>query len=158
MAEPRSQPDLSRQEAVAAYKQLLREVLERRPSGTRQRLANAMGRNRSFVTQIANPAYPLALPARHVATILAVCHFSPAERDAFLAAYRRAHPERPVAVSARTMTRTAQLVLPDLGSPARNRAFDDLLAEFLTGLAGLMEAPREPGGWPATPPSKDETP
>jgi hypothetical protein len=42
---------------VAEYKRILQRVLENRPSGTRQRLATALGTNRSFVSQIANPAY-----------------------------------------------------------------------------------------------------
>ena len=33
-------------------RRILRNVLDRRPSGTRQRLANALGKNRSFVSQI----------------------------------------------------------------------------------------------------------
>ena len=35
------------------------------PSGTRQRLAAALGKNRSFVTQITSPAYATPIPARH---------------------------------------------------------------------------------------------
>ena len=43
---------------VAEYKAILKRVLDNRPSGTRQRLAKALGKNRSFISQIANPAYP----------------------------------------------------------------------------------------------------
>jgi len=46
------------QDLIAAYKAILRDVLDKRPSGMRQRLAEALGKNRSFITQIANPAYP----------------------------------------------------------------------------------------------------
>ena len=45
-------------------------VLEPRPSGTRQRLADALGKNRSFVTQITSPAYDTPIPARHLSTIV----------------------------------------------------------------------------------------
>ncbi len=41
------------QDFIAAYKAILRDVLDRRPSGMRQRLAEALGKNRSFITQIA---------------------------------------------------------------------------------------------------------
>ena len=41
---------------VADYKAILRRVLDNRPSGTRLKLAAALGKNRSFVTQITNPA------------------------------------------------------------------------------------------------------
>ena len=52
--------------AVAEYKRILLRVLDLRPSGTRQRLADALGENRSFVSQITNPAYPVPIPPRHV--------------------------------------------------------------------------------------------
>ena len=50
---------------VAAYKRVLQDVLERRPSGMRQRLAEALGKNRSFISQISNPTYPTPIPAQH---------------------------------------------------------------------------------------------
>src|ERR1700739_2747195 len=80
--------------AVAAYKRIFREVLDRRPSGMRLRLAHAMGKNRSFVSQISNPAYPVPIPVQHLSTIFEVCHFPAPARAAFLAAYARAHPRR----------------------------------------------------------------
>ena len=72
---------------VADYKVILRRVLDNRPSGTRLKLAAALGKNRSFVTQITNPAYLVPIPAKHVAIIFEVCHLSGAERTAFLEAY-----------------------------------------------------------------------
>lgn len=79
---------------VAEYKVILRRVLDNRPSGTRLKLAAALGKNRSFVTQITNPAYLVPIPAKHVAIIFEICHLSGAERAAFLEAYGRAHPGR----------------------------------------------------------------
>jgi hypothetical protein len=78
--------------AVADYKEVLKRVLDNRPSGTRQRLASALGKNRSFISQIASPSYSIPIPARHIDTIFHVCHFSVGEQRAFLEAYRRAHP------------------------------------------------------------------
>ena len=69
---------------VADYKLILRRVLDNRPSGTRLKLAAALGKNRSFVTQITNPAYLVPIPAKHVSIIFEVCHLSGAERAAFL--------------------------------------------------------------------------
>ncbi len=40
-----------------AYKAILAQIIDDRPSGTRQRLAAALGKHRSFVTQITSPAY-----------------------------------------------------------------------------------------------------
>src|SRR6476620_2832028 len=89
-----SRTELGSSAGVADDKAMLQRVLESRPSGTRQRIAAALAKNRSFVTQITSPAYDTPIPARHVDLILEICHFSPAERDAFLAAYRSAHPSR----------------------------------------------------------------
>src|ERR1700721_2679345 len=79
---------------IAAYKAILRDVLDRRPSGMRQRLAEALGKNRSFITQIANPAYQTPIPAQHVHAITQVCHFSVQERGRVLNPYHRAPPRR----------------------------------------------------------------
>lgn len=91
MLEPRDArpaPD----DPIAAYKRLLRDYLARRPSGTRQRIAKVIGTHKSFISQVANPAYRVPLPAQHVETIMSVCHFSAEERASFLAAYEAAHP------------------------------------------------------------------
>jgi hypothetical protein len=78
--------------AVAEYKRVLAKVLENRPSGTRQRLAVALGKNRSFISQIANPSYATPIPAQHLETIFEICLFPASERRVFLEAYGRAHP------------------------------------------------------------------
>src|ERR1700722_17494903 len=79
---------------VAAYKLVLKRVLDNRPSGMRHRLAKALGKNRSFISQMANPTYSTPAPAQHLDIIFELCHFSKAERAEFLAAYVRAHPRR----------------------------------------------------------------
>ena len=58
-------------------------------------IANALGKNKSFVSQITSPSYAVPVPEAHVDTIMTICHFSAEERAAFLAAYAAAHPERP---------------------------------------------------------------
>ena len=100
---------------VEAYKTLLRNVLDRRPSGTRQRLANALGKNRSFVSQISNPAYPVPIPAPHIEIIFEICHFSPAERQTFLDAFRHAHPGRIKPRRGAQALRTLNLEVVDFG-------------------------------------------
>ena len=74
--------------AVAEYKRIFKEVLDSRPSGMRIRLAHAMGKNRSFVSQISNPAYPVPIPVQHLNTIFEVCHFPPPAKAAFLRSLR----------------------------------------------------------------------
>jgi len=126
---------------VAEYKQILQSVLERRPSGTRQRLAIALGKNRSFVSQIASPTYPVPIPAQHVDAIFEICHFSLAERAAFQAAYARAHPGRLRGQGTSPRMRTLTLSLPDLGDADRNRQMDEMMADFARRLARLVGDP-----------------
>jgi hypothetical protein len=125
--------------AVAVYKGIFRAVLDRRPSGARLRLAHAIGKNRSFISQISNPAYPIPIPARHLGAIFEVCHFSPAEKAAFLDAYGRAHPHSAGRLNPKPRERTLTLHLPDLGSQKRNGQLDALLSDFARRLVGLLQ-------------------
>jgi len=89
---------------IAEYKKILKQVLDIRPSGTRQRLAVALGKNRSFISQIANPAYPMPIPATHLDTVFEICRFSDSEKRKFIDLYQQAHPGRFRLVSSRTAT------------------------------------------------------
>lgn len=124
---------------VAEYKTILKEILDNRPSGTRSRLAAALGKNRSFVTQITSPPYPVPIPAAHVESILEICHFSPEARRRFLDAYARAHPRRHADGAERRRLRAHTTYLPELGDERRNREVDaliDELARRLTRITG----------------------
>jgi hypothetical protein len=126
-------------EPVAAYKSILQAVINNRPSGTRQRLAAAIGKNRSFVSQITNPVYPIPIPAQHLEAIFSICHFSPAERGAFLLAYRRAHPGRVEVVDQERPMRRVVVELPDFGDRAKNRAAEEMLAEIARRLTKFSD-------------------
>ena len=117
-------------DAVTDYKRLLQTVCDNRPSGTRGRLAAALGTNRSFVSQLTNPAYTMPIPAQHLDAIFEVCRFSPAEQAAFLGAYDRAHPSRREGGETGARARTVSLKVPDLGDARRNQAMDKMLAEY----------------------------
>lgn len=91
---PRVAPEHGRDALVAAYKRLLQEYVDRRPSGLRLKIAKAIGKHRSFVSQITNPVYPVPVPARHLETIFRICHLAPEEKQAFLSAYEAAHPRQ----------------------------------------------------------------
>lgn len=129
---------------VAEYKGILLRVLDLRPSGMRQRLADALGANRSFVSQITNPSYPVPIPPRHVEIIFDVCRFPDADRRAFLEAYERAHPGRlqqthPPSPHLRHVT----LYVPDLGDAARNAELDKILSDMAARVAALASG--QPG-------------
>jgi len=125
-------------DSVAAYKAIFKAVLDKRPSGMRLRLADALGKNRSFISQISNPIYATPIPAQHLATIFQLCHFSAAEKAAFLAAYAEAHPQRADSVKAGRKERTITLQAPSLGSAKKDGQFDALLHEFVRRLAALL--------------------
>jgi hypothetical protein len=122
---------------VADYKRLLQAVCDNRPSGTRGRLADALGTNRSFVSQLANPVYAMPIPAQHLETIFEVCHFSPAERAGFLAAYDLAHPGRRETGDRRAGVRLISVTVPDLGNARRNQAVDAMITEYARHLVRL---------------------
>ncbi|MGQ9368919.1 hypothetical protein [Azospirillum sp. ST 5-10] len=141
MSEPRKTAAVPADPPLVVYKRILQQVLNLRPSGTRQRLAEAIGKNRSFVSQMANPAHATPVPAQHLEQIFEICHFAPAERDAFLAAYRRAHPRRLQLLHGHHRTRRVAVEVPDLGDEARNRTLDAIVAEFAARVAQLLHEP-----------------
>ncbi len=120
---------------VADYKRILQRIIDIRPSGLRQRLAQALGKNPSFVSQIVNASYSTPIPAAHIDKILEVCHASPAERAEFLASYARAHPDRRPQIRAAQTVRQVTIEAPDLGSAKRNRAVDEAIQAFAKHLA-----------------------
>jgi len=130
MAEPRIP------KSVRRYKLILQRVLDGRPSGTRQRLATALGTNRSFISQISSTSYKVPIPAHHVETILEICRFSPADRAEFLRAYDEAHPNQRLE-RARSM-RTVELSVPDLGDVRRNRLVDEALRDLARHLSRIL--------------------
>ena len=127
--------------AVAEYKRVLARVLENRPSGTRQRLAVALGKNRSFVSQIANPSYSTPIPVPHLEIIFEICLFPAHERKAFLEAYGRAHPGKLERTRHRKdhRLRPVTVYVPDLEDDAKNHALDRLLADIATRIGKLTE-------------------
>jgi hypothetical protein len=118
-------------EPIAGYKSFLRACIERRPSGLRGKLAQALGKHRSFVSQITNPAYRVPIPAGDLAIILEVCHLSPAERERFLELYGRAHPDRRRKLAAAVAgPRELKIALPRFRHDATGREVESLILEF----------------------------
>ena len=130
-----------RDELVAAYKRLLQEYIDRRPSGLRLKIAKAIGKHRSFVSQITNPSYPIPVPARHLEAIFRICHLAPEERQAFMAAYEAAHPCHPRegrrAPRKARERRVIEIDLPVLGDPALEREMEDFLRHMARQLEKL---------------------
>jgi len=132
---------LSRADAIAAYKAILRDCLDRRPSGTRQKIALALGKHKSFVSQITNPAYASPVPARHLTTIFEICHFSPEERATFMAAYRAAHPRRSRAVKESPPSgkeHVIQIRVPALDDPRLQRELEETIRQTASRIIALV--------------------
>jgi hypothetical protein len=124
--------------SVAAYKAIFKAVLDKRPSGMRLRLADALGTNRSFISQISNPTYATPIPSQHLSAIFQLCHFSAAEQAAFLAAYEEAHPQRADHMKSGRKERSVTLQLPSLGSAKKDGQLDAMLHEFARRLVALI--------------------
>lgn len=134
-----AKPERERANAVAAYKGILKRVVDTRPSGTRHRLAISLGKNRSFISQIANPVYAVPIPVQHLETIFEICHFTAGEKREFLTAYVEAHPRRLDLVRKPAGTRKLTLTLPDLSDQRRNRQLDEAVTEMARQLARLAK-------------------
>ena len=139
MAQNNSGTESTGQEAVAAYKRILATVIDRRPSGTRQRLATALAKNRSFISQITNPIYSTPIPANHLEVIFEICHFSPVERRQFLEAYGSAHPKRLGIPPVSSRLNAHTLHLPDLGDEGKNELLVSLVSDFARQMVRLIE-------------------
>ena len=127
------------QSAVADYKRILQQVLENRPAGTRLRLAEALGKNRSFISQITNPNYSVPIPVAHIERVFEVCHFLAGEKAQFMEVYRRAHPNRAPGKSGSGRSREIVLRVPDLRDREKNKQLDELMKEMLQRVVRLME-------------------
>lgn len=119
------------EDAIVAYKTILASIIDNRPSGTRQRLAVALGKHRSFVTQITSPGYATPLPTRHLATIFQVCHVSKAEQDRFLQAYQLAHPGKLPDLGNAGGLRQLTVMVADFGDEKKNRLLDEAIQDFI---------------------------
>jgi hypothetical protein len=129
MAEP-ARP--SRQEQIAAYKQVLRDYLDRRPSGARLRIARALGTH--------NPSDPTPVPARHLNAIFDVCQLSADERARFLAAYRAAHPRHAAGAQPRGELhyKILHVRVPDLDDAQAQTELEQLIQDFARRTGELL--------------------
>ncbi len=130
-----------RADAVAAYKTLLRAFIERRPSGLRGRLALALGKHKSFVSQITNPLYGVPIPAADLPIIIDICHLSAAEREELLALYEAAHPQRrPELPAPGSVQHELRIALPAFRSEATARQIEALILDMAGRIIRIAQA------------------
>jgi hypothetical protein len=125
---------------LVAYKTYLREAVARRPSGTRQKLASALGTHPSFVSQITNPALKVPLPAQHIPALFQACHFTPEEQSRFLDLYKQAHPSQAAAIEelAEGERNVVKIVLPQFDSPKTRAEVETMIREYADRLIGFV--------------------
>ncbi len=134
-------------DAIAEYKALLREYIDRRPSGTRQKLAEAFGTHKSFISQIANPNYRVPLPAQHIPALFKVCRLNAQEQRAFLEVYARAHPGQYGAIEDLALLEkdVVRIPLPRFEDPALRQQVEHLIKDFAERVVTLVkEAEKKP--------------
>ncbi|MBJ3774535.1 hypothetical protein [Acuticoccus mangrovi] len=140
--------EVSRLDPVARYKLLLKAAIERRPSGTRQKLAEAIGTHKSFISQVTNPSYRVPLPAQHIPTLFRVCHFGPEEKRRFLDAYAEAHPGQAGAIEelSRIDADVLRIPMPHFDDPTTRREVEELIREFAERVIALaLRGQTDPG-------------
>ncbi|MDL2406137.1 hypothetical protein PY650_10740 [Rhizobium calliandrae] len=125
------------EDAIIAYKSILAQIIDNRPSGMRQRLATELGKHRSFVTQITSPTYATPLPARHLATIFRVCHFSATEQERFLDAYQTAHPGKLPELGFAEKLRQLSIMVPDFGDERKNRLLEEAISDLVQKIVAI---------------------
>jgi hypothetical protein len=130
----------SREERIAAYKTILRGYIDRRPSGTRLKIAEALGKHKSFVSQITNPSYSVPLPVKHVNAIFQICHFSAEERQSFLAAYTAAHPEQHGDLALQSKSGSSHVLhipVPAFEDAETQKEVEETIRQFAARLIGI---------------------
>ncbi len=105
----------------------------------RQRLAETLGKNRSFISLISNPTYPDAdSRAAHRADLRDLPLLA-ARARALPGGYRTAHPRRlQLLKEEHDRMRQLTVTVPDLGTDARNRRLEAIVKEFADKVARLL--------------------
>ncbi len=130
---------MSRQERIADYKRLLRDAIDQRPSGLRQKIAQVLGTHKSFISQITNPTDPTPVPARHLDAIIDVCHLSVSERERFLEAYGAAHPNHaPTDDYAQQHYKTLHIQVPVLDDPKDQAEFELFIRDMVRRMSVMF--------------------
>lgn len=137
-----SDDDGSNLDALTAYKTLLRELIDRRPSGTRQRLAEAMGTHKSFISQVINHKHRVPLPAQHIPVLFRTCHFNEQEQRVFLDLYRQAHPAQSTSFDdlSDVERNTLRIHLPDFDEPETRAEVEATIRELAERIIRLAQA------------------
>lgn len=134
---------------ISRYKTMLKQYVDRRPSGLRGQLAVALGKHKSFISQITNPSYRVPIPAGDLQTIFDICYLSREEREQFLSMYNSAH-SLDIELSAldERIISEVRIPVPAFHHPALTKEVEKLIKDFserLISLARKFDAPNGAG-------------
>jgi len=124
---------------IANYKTVLRSVIEARPSGMSQRLSEALGKNRSFISQISNPNYRIPVPYKHLDKIFTVCGFSSKLKEEFLEEYYLAHPKYINHSEDKATNSTNSLLLKKTGNEKLDKEIEKAVISFTNELTSIYK-------------------
>src|SRR5258707_5799824 len=86
--------------------------------------------------------YSVPIPANPLESIFEACHFLAAERESFLAVYRRAHPHRaPGNLGGQPRWRGMPLRVADLRDHKKNKELHELMHQTLRPSSRLVPEP-----------------
>ncbi|MDG6099023.1 helix-turn-helix domain-containing protein [Alteromonas sp. ZYF713] len=126
-------------ELVRNYKIILNDVINACPSGARQRLAEKLNKNRSFISQLTNIEYSTPIPAKHIPTIFEVCLFTQEQQDEFTAVYLKAHPKAEIPKQVDNASRQITLTVPMFNDRKKDQLLEKSLKEYVNSLAKLIK-------------------
>jgi len=140
-----SEEQTEKAKLVSKYKAMLQELIGQRPAGLRGQLAAALGKHKSFISQITNPVYRVPIPQRDLQTIFDICYLSIEERETFLELYNRAHATN-IELSGleKRVTSEIRISLPAFDNPALTKEVKNLIQEFSQRLISLARVADEP--------------
>jgi hypothetical protein len=122
---------------ISDYKVLIRSYLAIRPAGLRKKISEAIGTNRSFVTQITNPNYRVPIPSQYIHKIMDVCNLSPVERANFVKAYLEAHPSNVDLLGVQTSSDSETALTIDL-SAVEDATTREMIKRSLRNIADIL--------------------
>lgn len=121
--------------AIKSYKERLRAVIERCPSGTKLRIAEKTGTSKSFVSQISNPNYVIPIPHKYLESIIEICDFSESEEKSFREAYQTAHPPTDDLESRNEM----RIPLPNFKDPEQKEKAEEAIRSAAKTILDLID-------------------
>ena len=126
------------------YKLLLREIVDRCPYGTKQRISVAIGSSRGFVSQFLDPDSKVPLPEKYVPVVMKVCELSDGDAAEFMELYQAAHPTRQTS-KIDSDVHSMTISLPEFRSRKQREAVEEAILEMAEKIVAATLATNRQG-------------